>query len=169
MSKMGMFKLLGATLKDPSQPHLSQNALSAYAVKSAIFDAIENGRLLCFYKPLSLFHTCNWYCRLQNLCSLVLYFSQFIVLKVLVLLVSFCFSRCFLCMLGLIAYRIYSFACNLFGLVGIVVSFCVGFPVCQQKQRCGWLGPFKIMYSWELFLAHVIIFLCMLMDYTYNQ
>ena len=41
-------------------------------------------------------------------------------------------------MLGLFAYRIYSSACNLFGLVGIVLSFRVGFPVCQQKTKV-WL------------------------------
>ena len=38
-------------------------------------------------------------------------------------------------MLDLFEYRIYSFACNLFGLVGVVVvSFRVGIPVCQQNK-----------------------------------
>ena len=37
-------------------------------------------------------------------------------------------------MLGLFAYRIYSFVCNLFGLVGIVVSFASDFP-CVKKNK----------------------------------
>ena len=42
-TKIDYFRGEMGTLKDPSQPHLTQNALRMSAVKSAIFDAIENG------------------------------------------------------------------------------------------------------------------------------
>ena len=61
-------------------------------------------------------------------------------------------------MLDLCAYRIFSFACNLFELVGIVVSFRVGFPLCQQKQRCGLLGLLKVAIYNSTLKCHFCLF-----------